>query len=162
MSPFYQVEDAKRLVEFSKNVDAGGSVFKILETLEVERDQNFGRSFNSRAGGRPGGKVSSYSRGGNFENRSPRYSYDSRGPMTKYSPQGRRFENRGADHEFRGADRNGRNKEWSADRSGSSNGYRSPDRNGRSYDRSSNSNDGYRSQSPGKFRRFDNDPNSTW
>lgn len=37
------VEDAKSLVEFSKNVDAGGSVFRILHEMEIERDRSFGR-----------------------------------------------------------------------------------------------------------------------
>ena len=41
-----QVEDAKRLVEFSKDVEAGGATFSILEELEVERDRNFGRMPN--------------------------------------------------------------------------------------------------------------------
>jgi superfamily II DNA/RNA helicase len=52
------VEDAKKLVEFSKDVDAGGNEFKLLKELEVERDQNFGRSFGGRGGRGDGGRFS--------------------------------------------------------------------------------------------------------
>ena len=50
------VEDAKKLVEFSKNVDTEGSVFKIIHEMEIERDHNFGKGFdaNRRGGGRGG------------------------------------------------------------------------------------------------------------
>jgi len=37
------VLDAKNLIEFSKDIDAGGAQFRILRELELERDQNFGR-----------------------------------------------------------------------------------------------------------------------
>ena len=52
------VEDAKKLVEFSKSVDAGGAEFTILESLEVERGRNFGRMApgRGRGGGRFGGQ----------------------------------------------------------------------------------------------------------
>mmetsp|Transcript_8746 Transcript_8746/g.21953 ORF Transcript_8746/g.21953 Transcript_8746/m.21953 type:complete len:888 (-) Transcript_8746:211-2874(-) len=49
------VEDAKKLVEFSKSVDAGGAEFTILESLEVERGRDFGRMAPGR--GRGGGKF---------------------------------------------------------------------------------------------------------
>eukprot|EP00566_Odontella_aurita_P008957 CAMPEP_0113580260 /NCGR_PEP_ID=MMETSP0015_2-20120614/30570_1 /TAXON_ID=2838 /ORGANISM="Odontella" /LENGTH=857 /DNA_ID=CAMNT_0000484421 /DNA_START=353 /DNA_END=2924 /DNA_ORIENTATION=+ /assembly_acc=CAM_ASM_000160 len=35
------VEDAKNLVEFSKDIDAGGATFKILREMGIERDYNF-------------------------------------------------------------------------------------------------------------------------
>jgi ATP-dependent RNA helicase DDX21 len=54
------VEDAKKLVEFSKTVDAGGNVFTILESMEIERDRNFGKMPTRRDGG--GGRFDS--RGG--------------------------------------------------------------------------------------------------
>ena len=38
------VADARRLVEFSKGVSAGGAKFTLLDHLPVERDANFGRS----------------------------------------------------------------------------------------------------------------------
>jgi ATP-dependent RNA helicase DDX21 len=47
------VDDAKKLVEFAKDVDAGGAEFKILKELELERDNNFGRmEYGGRGGGR--------------------------------------------------------------------------------------------------------------
>jgi ATP-dependent RNA helicase DDX21 len=60
------VEDAKRLVEFSKDNDAGGAVFSILKELEIERGRNFGRSMGGggRGGGGGGGRFGSRSGGG--------------------------------------------------------------------------------------------------
>jgi len=59
------VEDAKKLIEFGKNVDAGGSRFEILRELELERDQNFGRFERGGRGGRGRGRggYNSYGRG---------------------------------------------------------------------------------------------------
>ena len=48
------VEDAKRLVEFSKDIDAGGAAFTLLKEMEIERGHNFGKSFD-RQGGRSDG-----------------------------------------------------------------------------------------------------------
>lgn len=59
------VEDAKRLVEFTKTVDAGGAEFSILDTLEVERDRNFGRMAPGRGG--PGGDRRGGPGGGRFQ-----------------------------------------------------------------------------------------------
>lgn len=56
------VEDAKRLVVFSQNIDAGGNTFRIIHELAIERDRHFGRSFDRR-GGRGGG-GGRYGRGG--------------------------------------------------------------------------------------------------
>ena len=55
------VEDAKRLVEFSKDIDAGGAVFSMMKELEIERGRNFGQSYGrggrgGRGGGRFGGR----------------------------------------------------------------------------------------------------------
>lgn len=47
------VEDAKRLVEFSKDIDAGGAVFSIMKEMEISRGRNFGQSYG-RGGGRGG------------------------------------------------------------------------------------------------------------
>ena len=57
------VEDAKKLLEFSKDIDAGGAEFTILKELEIERDNNFGRMDRNR-GGRGGGRGGGY-RGNN-------------------------------------------------------------------------------------------------
>eukprot|EP01082_Thalassiosira_pseudonana_P012950 g12155.t1.1.5e17418b g12155 g12155.t1 contig6:1331492-1334159(+) len=52
------VEDAKRLVEFSQDIDAGGAQFSLMKELEIERGQNFGQSFGGKGGrgGRGGGR----------------------------------------------------------------------------------------------------------
>jgi ATP-dependent RNA helicase DDX21 len=64
------LEDAKKLVEFSKEVDAGGNSFSILKEMEVERGNNFGRVYSSPGRGGGGGG------GGRFA----RSSASSRGP----------------------------------------------------------------------------------
>ncbi|CAJ1958110.1 unnamed protein product [Cylindrotheca closterium] len=80
------VEDAKRLIEFSKDIEAGGAVFSILETMEIERGRNFGRpqgrfdrdgrgrfGRGGRGGrGRGGGGRGGGYRGGNQSNRGRR------------------------------------------------------------------------------------------
>ncbi|KAL7554338.1 hypothetical protein ACHAWF_018196 [Thalassiosira exigua] len=45
------VEDAKKLVEFSQDIEAGGAVFSIMKELEIERGRNFGQNFERRGGG---------------------------------------------------------------------------------------------------------------
>ena len=61
-------EDAKKLIEFSKGVDAGGARFTILRAMEVERDRNFGES-RERFGGR-GQKVGNkYGSGPSYQGR---------------------------------------------------------------------------------------------
>jgi ATP-dependent RNA helicase DDX21 len=48
--------DAMKLIEFSKDVDAGGAEFTIMKELQLERDANFGRQQGGgRGGGRGGG-----------------------------------------------------------------------------------------------------------
>lgn len=49
------VEDAKKLIDFSKDIEAGGASFKVLKEMEIERGRNFGRSFDRRGGGGRGG-----------------------------------------------------------------------------------------------------------
>jgi ATP-dependent RNA helicase DDX21 len=46
------VEDAKKLVQFSAGIDAGGAGFTLLKELEIERDRHFGQPLG---GGRGGG-----------------------------------------------------------------------------------------------------------
>lgn len=55
------VEDAKKLVEFSKDVDAGGSVFSLLKEMEIARDRYFGTGDRN---GRGGGGGDRFGRGG--------------------------------------------------------------------------------------------------
>lgn len=70
------VDDAKNLLKFSKDIEAGGAEFRILKELELERGANFGRDFGGRGGrgrggrggrsygrGRGGGRGGSYGRG---------------------------------------------------------------------------------------------------
>eukprot|EP00977_Amphora_coffeiformis_P008800 scaffold1992_cov187-Amphora_coffeaeformis.AAC.18 len=59
------VEDAEKLVEFAKDIDAGGNTFKIIHEMEIERGRDFGRSWGGggRGGGR-GGSFERYGRGG--------------------------------------------------------------------------------------------------
>lgn len=76
------VEDAKKLIAFAKDVDAGGAEFKILKELELERGRNFGRMSGGRGGGR--GRGGYGGRGGGRGGRGGRgrgnyNSYDKRG-----------------------------------------------------------------------------------
>ena len=100
------VEDAKRLVEFSKGIKAGGAKFTLLKELEVERDQNFGRPerrSSSGGGGRSsyqgrGGSASPY--GGRDGGRDSRFS---RSSTSSYQERG----SSGSSRFNRGGDRNG-------------------------------------------------------
>ena len=58
------VEDAKKLVDFSKDIEAGGAVFTILKEMEIERGHNFGKSFDRRGGRGGGGGFDGDRRGG--------------------------------------------------------------------------------------------------
>jgi ATP-dependent RNA helicase DDX21 len=49
------VEDAKRLVQFSAGIDAGGAGFTLLKELEIERNHLFGQPLGGRGGGGRGG-----------------------------------------------------------------------------------------------------------
>lgn len=73
------VEDAKRLVEFSKGIEAGGNTFRIIHELEIERDRHFGKSFDRR-GGRGGGRGGQFERSNNFNGR--------RGGNSRFDRQG--------------------------------------------------------------------------
>ncbi|KAG7358787.1 ATP-dependent RNA helicase RhlE 2 [Nitzschia inconspicua] len=115
------VEDAKKLVEFSKTVDAGGNQFTILESLEINRDQNFGRGPAKRGGGRfdnRGGGGGGYRGGGGGGYRGNRGGGSGGGGWQgqRESRGGagggyRRRETRNSSHDFRGSnnqrDRNG-------------------------------------------------------
>jgi len=118
------VEDAKRLVEFSKDVNAGGAVFSILKELEIERDRNFGRAIVGR------GRFDRNDRGGGYAGKrldTRRVGYQGGRP----APQGYRRENRWSNHENRGENRNesrgGRKYESSGRSSGSRYNNRSGD-----------------------------------
>lgn len=94
------VEDAKRLVEFSQDIDAGGNRFKIIHEMEIERDRNFGktwgrggggggrggrggpsgrgggRGYNDRRGGGGRGRGGNQGRSNNFRSRNPDHQKD--------------------------------------------------------------------------------------
>lgn len=95
------VEDAKRLLEFSKDIDAGGASFSILKELEINRDRNFGRPMGGRGGG---GRFDGGGRGrggGNF-----RSSYQGGGGgRGGGGGGGYRRENRWSNHENRAGGR---------------------------------------------------------
>ncbi|KAL3911471.1 MAG: hypothetical protein SGILL_007270, partial [Bacillariaceae sp.] len=129
------VEDAKKLVEFSKTVDAGGNEFTVLETIEIERDRNFGKTFrrgggggrfdNRGGGGYRGGGGGGYrgnNRGGGYQGRR-----DNRSGGGGY----RKRENRYSNHESRGGGDGGyqrRDNRGGGGRGGG--GYRSYDNRG--------------------------------
>jgi ATP-dependent RNA helicase DDX21 len=111
------VEDAKRLIEFSKTVDAGGAQFEIIHELEVSRGRDFGRDFNNRGrgggrgyGGRGGGSSYGGGRGGGGSsggNRSGGGRYESGRSVGRPSSGGYR-DNRGSFNDYgdnRGGDR---------------------------------------------------------
>lgn len=65
------VEDAKKLVDFSADIDAGGATFSLLKEVEIERGRHFGRDFNRRGGG--GGRGGwNNNRGGGWQDRNNR------------------------------------------------------------------------------------------
>lgn len=106
------IEDAKKLVEFSKEMDARGAEFSLLKELEVERDRNFGKRFND--GGRGGGGRFSRGRGGGG-GRFSRNSY-SGGQPGGYSGDRSRSNN---------SNYRGQSNSYNRDSRGSSDGYRS-------------------------------------
>lgn len=112
------VESAKKLVEFSEGVDAGGNTFRILHELEVNRDRHFGRSFDRRGGG--GGRGGRYG-GGGGGNRRGGYDRSSGG---NYDNRRGGYDNRrgGGSH-----DRGGGGGGWENRRGGSYNRSRNPD-----------------------------------
>jgi ATP-dependent RNA helicase DDX21 len=124
------VDDAKKLVEFSKTVDAGGNEFSVLETIEIERDRNFGKTFrsgggkiDSRGGGYRGGGGGGGGYRGNSSSGGNQGRRDNRGGGGGH----RRRENRFSNHENRGGDRNGYAQR---DNRGGGGGYRRYDNRG--------------------------------
>ena len=58
------VDHAKKLIEFSKNVEAGGHEFSLLKEMEIDRNAEFGDFGRNDRYGRGGGGGGGYSRGG--------------------------------------------------------------------------------------------------
>jgi len=116
------VEDAKKLVEFCKTVEAGGADIKILDELEIERGRNFGQrgrggGRGGRGGGRGGygrgGRGRGYDRGGGYNRNNNRYGGGGRGY---------RRESRNSSHDQRGANRYDSNRSGGRGRGGYSRG----------------------------------------
>lgn len=110
------VDDAKKLVEFSKTVEAGGADIQILDELEIERGSNFGRQ-GGRGGGRGGrggrgrGGRGRGGRGGGGYNRSNGNGNNSGG-------RGYRRESRYSSHDQRGSNRYDNNRGGGGGRGG--------------------------------------------
>lgn len=140
------VEDAKKLVEFSKSVDAGGAVFSILEQIEIERDHNFGR-----VGRTGGGRFDGNRRGGGYRDdnwRGGGYQGRQGGPGGAGSFV--RRESRYSSHDQRGAhrfDRSGYSRH--DDNGGRGGGYSKSSGGGGGYSRSSDGGGGYSRSSGG-------------
>jgi ATP-dependent RNA helicase DDX21 len=143
------VEDAKKLIEFSKTVDAGGAVFNILEQIEIERDHNFGRGGRGGAGrvdnnrrGGPGGGYRGDNRrqgGGGYQGRQ-----GGGGGAGSFV----RRESRYSSHDQRGAQRNDRSGYARRDDDGGRGG------GGGGYSRSTGGGGGVYSKAGGSGRRY--------
>lgn len=104
------VEDAKRLVEFSKDIDAGGASFTILKQMDVERGRNFGmpsrrRDYNGKFQGRGNEKINYRERGGGGAYRGAGGGAYRRGNTYHGGSSSPNYESRhgGKDGRFRGA-----------------------------------------------------------
>ena len=58
------VDDAKKMIDFAKDIDAGGNAFRVLKEMELERGANFGRDFGRGGRGGYGRGRGGYGRGG--------------------------------------------------------------------------------------------------
>ena len=58
------IEEAKKLVAFSKDVDAGGAQFSLVKEMEIERDRFFGSNQSDRRGGGGGNDYNGARYGG--------------------------------------------------------------------------------------------------
>jgi hypothetical protein len=133
-------QDAKKLVEFSKDVDAGGAKFSLLKELAVERGRNFGSGgkFGDRGGGgggrfgrdnRQGGGRGDFRKNNSNDqyrgNRASRGDVKSRGYGNQNNYSGRGNESGGRGGGGYGASDDGNRGRQSADRtSGGRDGFR--------------------------------------
>lgn len=119
------VDEAKKLIAFCEDNEAGGNNFKILRELEIERSKSFGmgRGGGGRGSGYAGRTGDRRGGGGRDGNRGPYSSFNARGDRG------------GARGNFNRNDRNGgykgeRNTGWASsnrrpDQDGDRNGYKS-------------------------------------
>lgn len=130
------IEDAKKLVAFSKNIDAGGSTFSLLKELEVDRDDMTRRNDRRRRGGRDGGPprtggwADRYGNRGGYNDRngnsreSGSYKRNSYRPDHAHTGRSNRYGEGGGSESYGRGDRYNRGESRSSygDRSGSTYG----------------------------------------
>jgi len=137
------VEDAKKLINFSKDVEAGGAAFTILKEMEIERGSNFGKTFDRRGGGgrfnrdRRGGGGGGGDRGrNNYGGGNPRnthgHSNSHYRPRSKSNIDGRQRD---------GGDGGGYRKRYDRNEGGGGSGYRG--NSNKRFDSGRRSNDGW-------------------
>jgi ATP-dependent RNA helicase DDX21 len=120
------VEDARKLIAFSKDNDESGASFTILKDLEIERGRDFGRGGGGRGGGRggsygrDGGGRFSRSGGGRGGGRGG--SYGSRPSYGDRSGGGGRGGGGGGGYERRGGGGGGNSRSSYGDRNGGGGG----------------------------------------
>jgi len=152
------VEDAKRLVEFSKDIPAGGACFEVLKELAVERDRNFGRGGGGGRGGRGGGGGGyrgGGGRGGSFRRNDSFGGQRGRGP-SNYHGGNRRSSHEGRfsrDNRQEGGGYRGRSEGGGYSGRSEGGGYRGRSEGGRSqgggYNRRSEDGGGYNRRNTG-------------
>lgn len=127
------IEDAKKLVVFSKNVEAGGSTFTLLKELEVDRDDITRRNDRRRRSGRESGPPRTGgwadrngSRGGYFDRsgggrNAGSYKRSSYTPDHAHTGRSNRYGDGGGSERYDRGDRHSRDESRSSysDRSGS-------------------------------------------
>jgi len=113
------IAEAKKLVEFSKDVDAGGSEFSLLKEMEIERDRYFGSG--GRGGPGRGGP------GGRFGGRGERNNYG--GQRNDYGGGGNYKRNSYGNHSHTGrSNRYGGGGDFEGGRGGRGGGYQGNNR----------------------------------
>jgi len=144
------VEDAKNLVDFSKDIEAGGAAFTLLKEMEIERGRNFGKSFDRRGGGGGGGRGGRYNgdrRGGgggyrgrnNYGGGNSRNNYGHRNSNSHYRPRSKsNYDGRQRDDGGGGGGGGYRKRYDRNEGGGGGGGYR-----GKRYDSGRRSNDGW-------------------
>ena len=115
------IEEAKKLVAFSKDVDAGGAQFSLVKEMEIERDRFFGSNRSDRRegggggdynGGRYGGASRSGSGGGNnYRKNSFGRDNSHTGRSNRYGG-GRDYEGGGGGGGSRGGYQGGKSQRW--------------------------------------------------
>ena len=128
------LNEAKKLVAFSKDVGAGGNEFSLVKEMEIERDRSFGSNSNGRNGGGGrgdrnggwygggGGSRGGYSGGGGGGNNFRKNSYGRDNSHTGRSNRGgsRDYEGDGGGGSSRGQYQGGGGQRWDRNDGGGS------------------------------------------